>query len=1190
MRNMKKLFFILFVVLYGGMLQDLSAQDSLGDDMEYILVLNSINFNEVKTRTFFENIREEFASDKLKVVSENLGLKLDVREEALAVPSLKNMEEIAAKRQYLRDKYSKLRKPRILLFIGDPGWLLCKPLFDDIWKDIPTIVSMARDVMAPDVTAMLNKSEVQLKKLLRPTEEVTRGYNVVALKQPVYIKETIHTMKQLIPDMNKIIMISDQRYISLLTRIHLEEEMTASFPDLKLQELTSPHLSTQDLLDSLTVSDKNTGVIYFSWFVPMRKSIDTYLDDNIQTIIYAFSKAPVFTLADLNPESGNFAGGHYINVAELSHSCIEVIHKILSGKQARDIPFQVGGEPQTILNYSHLFYFGISPSYYPSGAIYLQGPPSFWARYQWHIMVTLIVILFVVVVLSMRARAYAMKQQTREREVKMLEEYRELVNNMPVIYKRCKFIESPDGNGYSDFIFLDVNRSFERTFGVSYNEITGKRLSELAGQYPTLQVLLADHLTKPGTLVMEDEDGKHVYLERQLRQVHIAGMENVYDVFCLDNTPTHDAWNRTEEYRVFLEELFDNLPVAIGVRDMQDDLPFLYWNKKAEDLFGLSREEVLNDSKIVRKSSELARMMDDDDQDAIKEGGRFSGIRKYTLEDGTQLSFFINKRAIVHPNGQKWLLSTIWDMTEQQKNHEMVEELNERLQMVMKAAQLSIWTWDLKEKVIDCNNEYMMEPDCPIPTQILLPQDKFMSIVHVGDVKRIQDSFDNIIGGATDSFNEEFRVHDFMGNVKDINWIRSYATVLRRDEDGHATMLVGATLNIDAQKEMERALREAKDNAEKSNKLKSAFLANMSHEIRTPLNAIVGFSDVLAQTEDVQEKQEYVNIIESNNQLLLQLIGDILDLSKIEAGTLEFTYTDMDVNAMFTELEQSSRLRMNNPEVEITFAEHAPDLILYTDRNRLMQVMNNFMTNAMKFTRRGSIRFGYRSQPGEQLYFYLSDTGSGIPEEKQRLIFERFVKLDSFKQGTGLGLSICQSIIEKLGGEIGVTSQVGVGSTFWFRIPYLAPQAVDESAGLAAGTLHDDFPQVIRIGEEKPVILIAEDNPGNYRLFESILTKDYTLLHAWNGVEAVQLFKKHYPHLILMDIKMPLMDGYAATAEIRGLSQSVPIIAVTAYAFEEDELRILNSGFNGYLPKPIMAKSLKEKIITLLKKRLLFFM
>ncbi|WP_293733029.1 ATP-binding protein [uncultured Parabacteroides sp.] len=377
---------------------------------------------------------------------------------------------------------------------------------------------------------------------------------------------------------------------------------------------------------------------------------------------------------------------------------------------------------------------------------------------------------------------------------------------------------------------------------------------------------------------------------------------------------------------------------------------------------------------------------------------------------------------------------------------------------------------------------------------------------------------------------------------------------------------------IDKQKEDEIELRKAKDKAEESDRLKSAFLANMSHEIRTPLNAIVGFSNLLTIAENEEERDEYINIISSNNELLLQLINDILDVAKIEAGTLEFIDSEIDLNVLLSDIEQSSRLKA--PEgVQVSFVEKMPHCIITSDKNRLAQVITNFINNAIKFTKEGSIRFGYRHKDNK-LIFYVSDTGCGIEPEKKDLVFNRFVKLNSFAQGTGLGLAICQMIVKKLGGEIGVESELGTGSTFWFTLP---DTVIHDLKVQPVKPTTDKEVTIDNTNPQKATLLIAEDNESNYILIRAVL-KDYNLLHAHDGNEAVRLYREHYPDLILMDIKMPNMDGYEATAEIRKEDPDIPIIAVTAFAFAEDEQRVKQSGFNGYAAKPIKPAELKNII------------
>ena len=519
------------------------------------------------------------------------------------------------------------------------------------------------------------------------------------------------------------------------------------------------------------------------------------------------------------------------------------------------------------------------------------------------------------------------------------------------------------------------------------------------------------------------------------------------------------------------------------------------------------------------------------------------------------------------------------DVSELAKTQQVLRTVNQKLSMSLDVANVTPWKWDLVQHTILCDVNKAVNVNFSglfDENQLTVPDTEYFSKIYKEDREKVRKAYESLILGKVNKIKEEYRIYNPNKGLHGLEWVEACAAVEKKDENGKPLTLVGSSLIISDRKEVERELLEAKNKAEESNRLKSAFLANMSHEIRTPLNAIVGFSNILAETDVLEEKQEYAEIIENNNALLLQLINDILDLSKIEAGTLEFVYSDVDVNTLLSDLERSMSKRVVNENVRLVFERKEKDCYVSIAKNRLMQVIINLLTNAIKFTDQGSISYGYSCLNKKMLRFYVSDTGRGISVEQQEAIFDRFVKLDSFAQGTGLGLSICRMIVDHLGGEMGVESEIGKGSTFWFTFPYKAPEKP---------VREDVIFEKIKVEKDKLTVLIAEDNAGNFKLFETILKNDYTIVHAWNGKEAVELFKEYEPHIVLMDINMPEMNGYEATKEIRKLSEVIPIIAVTAYAFASDEEQVMNSGFDGYASKPLNASALKKQMVDLPRAR-----
>ncbi|WP_418460333.1 ATP-binding protein [Bacteroides sp.] len=728
-------------------------------DQEYIVLISSSTFREKWAYDLLETVEKAFNEEN----------SVKVYSETLTTWYFNNQQEIDQKVDYLKDKYSV--PPQAVIFVGDPGWYVCKPLFDTIWKGVPTIICHSMPHTSADINKYY-KGEYIPEDQIIATPEMLERYNVTAINIPVCIKETIELMEEITPEMKKVVLLSDDRFICSLIRKKAEEIHQQYFSDLDMEFITYPQTNTETMLHKISESGRETGIIYCSWVNVASQSLSEkyYPDERIHSYISGIVKKPVFSLSDqFTRVHALFAGGHYIGSSDVESTVIGEIRSALKKDGTYGAKTVVAGTPNTYLNYQTLLDKGVSLDNFPKNAVYYDVPPGFIQKN----------IIYVVIVL---------------------------------------------GTAIVLLLFYFMHKRIKK--------------------------------------VKETEWQEHLHL---------------------------------------LENILDNLPIAAKVKDVDNDMRYTFINKKAEELFEYPAKEAIGrtDFDIM---PEAATMIRKEDEELVRTGVAQSGTRRFFTNKNEERFTFQNNNIVSFSDGRKWILYTAWDITDQ--------------------------------------------------------------------------------------------------------------------------------------KILERKLRLAKEEAEESNRIKSAFLANMSHEIRTPLNAIVGFSSILAEDVSEDERIEYLSIISKNNDILLQLINDILDLSKIEAGTLEYVYANIDVNKMLSEIEQAARMRQPNANVTICAVTPLPDLFLYTDQRRITQVLNNFISNAMKFTNAGSITFGYEEPKDGYIRFFVTDTGTGIPSEKVADIFNRFVKLDSFKQGTGLGLAISQNIVKELKGEIGVLSELGKGSTFWFTLPY----------------------------------------------------------------------------------------------------------------------------------------------------------
>jgi PAS domain S-box-containing protein len=406
------------------------------------------------------------------------------------------------------------------------------------------------------------------------------------------------------------------------------------------------------------------------------------------------------------------------------------------------------------------------------------------------------------------------------------------------------------------------------------------------------------------------------------------------------------------------------------------------------------------------------------------------------------------------------------------------------------------------------------------------------------------------------------------------------------DENGNPLGIVGICRDITIRYQTERDLKIAKEKAEESDRLKSSFLANMSHEIRTPMNAIIGFSDLLVDSDtEADEREELVTHINNNCNTLLHLIDDIIDLAKIEANELSIFIKETDVNSTMQDLYETysgvkKKIDKNHLEIKLDKSKYKENFNLNTDPYRFKQILINLIDNAFKYTDKGSVEFGYQIFDDISIAeFYIKDTGIGIPKNKQAEIFQRFNKIETdntkLYRGTGLGLTITQNLIERLGGTIRLESVVDEGSVFYFTLP-LNFADVDKAKNIKSNLINSD------ISWKGKTILIAEDEESNYKFLEMLLkNKGLKLLKAENGYEAVEMCKGHTKiNLVLMDIKMPGMNGLEATRKIKKLKPEIPIIIQTAYAMQNDEKLSTEAGCDDYIAKPIK----KEKLFSLVSK------
>ena len=621
-------------------------------------------------------------------------------------------------------------------------------------------------------------------------------------------------------------------------------------------------------------------------------------------------------------------------------------------------------------------------------------------------------------------------RKTKDKVIREQTFLNNLFHFMPMGYIRMSIIRD-ENNKPCDYRVTDANEVSSTFFGLPLESYIGSLASEKHPDY--LQKLnFLEEILDSNSYREKDE-----YFPRTERYTHWViyspGKDEIVGLF-LDSTGSVQANRALDRSEKLFQNIFANIPAGVEIYDKDGYLIDL--NNKDLEIFGVvNKSDVIgvnffDNPNVPQNIRDRVRNEDLVDfrlnYSFEQAGGYYETSRSNVIELYSKVSKLYDNEG----NFSGYILISI-DNTERIDAMNRIRDFENFFLMISDYAKVGYAKLNLLNRKGYAIKQWYKnlgeEEDIPLSEVVAV-----YSQMHPEDRKRFLDFYDGVRDGKGRHFQGEMRIRR-PGTKNEWNWVSSNVMVTNYKPEENEIEIIGINYDITELKETEAELIQARDKAEMMDRLKSAFLANMSHEIRTPLNAIVGFSDLLVETEELAERQEYIKIVRENNELLLQLISDILDLSKIEAGTFEFTNGDVDVNLLCEDIVRSMGMKAKE-EVELVFDDHLPVCHVISDRNRIHQVISNFVNNAMKFTSEGSIHVGYKLKDGE-LEFYVEDTGIGIEKEQLPHIFERFVKLNSFVHGTGLGLSICQSIVEQLGGRIGVDSEKGKGSRFWFTIP-----------------------------------------------------------------------------------------------------------------------------------------------------------
>jgi PAS domain S-box-containing protein len=675
-----------------------------------------------------------------------------------------------------------------------------------------------------------------------------------------------------------------------------------------------------------------------------------------------------------------------------------------------------------------------------------------------------------------------------------------------------------------------------------------------------------------GALVVQHYEDELAYTEKDLEILQFVSSQIGQSI------ETKRVYEDVQVEKAYFQQLFEGSPETIVLTSNHGKL--IQVNGEFERLFGYSPQEAIGNyidelivpNEYLKDARSLSRK--------VAKGGNILAETVRQHKDGSLIQVSVMGTPIIIGNQQVGVYGIYRDITDRRKADLALRESEEKLRNILYSSPDAITVSDLRGFITECNQAALDIFECDTNAELIglnanhfvIPEMRRKGIETIKSVMR-KGSVKNV----------EFELITKKGKQIFVDLSAS----LIRDTNDQPIGIATITQDITERKVYERNLEEAKEKAEESDRLKSAFLANMSHEIRTPMNAILGFSELL-RIEEVSKdvRDEYTKIIHNKGNELMLIINDIIDISKIEAGDIKISKSDIDVNDFLKTIHQHfnrEKCLMNKDHIQLLLQiPETEDAVIHSDPARLKQVLNNLINNALKFTQQGFIEIGYILQEGH-VEFYVRDTGIGVTRDKQQIIFDRFRQVDESLNsqfgGTGLGLAISKNLINLLGGELWMESKEQQGSTFYFTLPVLrkVPKGTKDRNNYPAGKINaTNTGEVIDLTGKK--ILIAEDDIANFFFIESFLKQTKAaILWAKDGKEALDVFRTE-PSLdmILMDLKMPYLNGIDATRTIRKTNRDIPVIALTAYAFADDRENSIKAGCTAYLSKPLKIEELTE--------------